>query len=125
MSLTGKFDAHNRRKSGKIGSDQKDEAVIERFKNASNARNLCLILQDGKRFFLNYAYLISGEYSPKDGVITLTFTTHTIVMKGNKLEVLYENLMFHLPKVINQVNKRYESLESDTAVHEIIISPNR
>lgn len=124
MSLTGKFDAHNRRKIGKTDS-QPNEAAFERFKHASNARNVCFVQQNGRRLFLNYAYLISGEYVPESNIITLTFTTHIVILKGNLLEQVYESLLFHLPKLIQAEFKRYESISSNAAVHEIIIQSTK
>lgn len=43
---------------------------IERFETSDNVRNLCLVETSGKQTFLNYSYLIFGEYSPDEGART-------------------------------------------------------
>lgn len=90
-----------------------DAAKEESYKTASNTRNLIFILKDGKCHFLNYAYLVSGEYSPDDNVITLIYTTHTITLKGETLEPLFEALVSHLPRIIRCMDERYNETENE------------
>ena len=73
------------------------ENTYETFDTPGHVRNLCFVWPDGRKKFLNYAYLVSGEYSPNDGSITLIFTTDTVVIKGSGLDGIFEALVNHLP----------------------------
>ena len=74
-----------------------------------HARNLCLVWPDGKRFFLNYAYLIAGELNldGEKNVILLHFSSHTVTLAGYGLETLFRELLDHLPKIIFAIDDRY------------------
>jgi len=126
MSLTFKFDKLNEN-NPKKRDGKKDmpgaEKDIEVFDKAGQVRNVCFIETDGKCLFLNYSYLVSGEFSPADRIITLTFTTHTIILKGHNLESLFEEFIEHLPKLIKCIDKRYEAMKdkSEGFVTEIIV----
>lgn len=104
-----------------IGEEKKQS-----FPSESYARNLCIIWEDGKRMFLNYAYLISGELLPDDSMLILTFTTHTVQLKGSRLETLYEEFTGHLIKQIACTDERYNAtVENDeTVVNEIEVVKN-
>jgi hypothetical protein len=124
MSLTENFDKRNKDNSGKKDEQQKPEAgkEIERYDTPGQVRNLCFVQPDGEKLFLNYAYMISGKFSP-DGTITLFYTTHTVTLKGRNLEALHESLQAQVPKQIACVEKRYEATkgEVETVVTEIVI----
>jgi len=126
MNLTGNFDKLNKGKDGQKNDPSKpnDEQEIENYSTTGQVRNLCFVLADGKRLFLNYAYLVSGEYSPEANTIKLVYTTHEITLKGRNLEGLFESLMAHVPRQIMAVEKRYQGMKEDVeiAVFEIIIS---
>lgn len=83
------------------------------YPSAGNARTICFCWPDGKRLFLNYAYLVSGEYEPNEGMINLIFTTLTIKLKGVRLAPLFEGLMDQSIKTIFQASDRYAQLEND------------
>lgn len=109
MSLTGNFDKLNKGNGGQ-GTVSPDLSMDEtdNYATPSQVRNLCFVQPDGKRLFLNYAYLVSGEYSPDTNTIKLIYTTHEITLKGRNLESLFESLMAHLPRQILAVERRYE-----------------
>lgn len=75
----------------------------------SSVRNLCLIWDDGRRAFLNYAYLVAGELSVQDGinVLLLSFGSYTALLKGYNLAALFNALLEHSPKIITAINPRY------------------
>jgi hypothetical protein len=107
----------------------KKEAVEEKlqsFPSHSHARNLCIVWEDGKRMFLNYAYLISGELLPEESMLTLTFTTHTVQFKGSRLEILFEEFTNHLIKQIACTDERYNATigEDEAVVNEIVVVKN-
>ncbi|REJ81693.1 MAG: hypothetical protein DWQ44_11235 [Bacteroidetes bacterium] len=108
----------------KIESVDPNSNLIGIHGEPGNARNICFILADGKWFFLNYAYLISGEYIPDDNRIILMFTSHIVELKGIFLENLFQELMNNLTKIIRVVDKRYlnDNNINISAVVEILIT---
>ena len=90
-----------------------EENAYEAFATPGHVRNICFGWPDGRKKFLNYAYLVSGEYAPDDSAITLNFTTDTVIIKGSGLEALFAELLFHLPKVISYTDSRYETINSN------------
>lgn len=114
MSLRYKFDKLNENDPEKKESQGSPE--IERFDAPANVRNLCLVPLSGKMLFLNYSYLMSGEYSPDDGTITLTFTTHTVTLKGRNLENLFADFVNHMPKIVSCVDERYADIKSESDI---------
>lgn len=78
----------------------------------SGVKNLCFVKLDDKCIFLNYNYLVAGEFFPEDNKIALHFTTHVIALNGQNLESLYQDILQHLPKIIKVSNDRYASIAS-------------
>jgi hypothetical protein len=93
------------------------------FPTGSNVRNVCFAWPDGRKLFLNYSYLVSGEYIPDQAAIVLAFTTHTISLKGVMLESLFDDLLAYIPKVISCTDARYNALagEKEIVVNEICV----
>ncbi|PSR56634.1 hypothetical protein AHMF7605_25635 [Adhaeribacter arboris] len=79
------------------------------YESTGNARNLCLVWPNGRRVFISYSYLVSGEFKLDDdkNVITLSFSSHTITLKGFGLQPLFMALLDHLPRMIMAVDARY------------------
>lgn len=77
----------------------------------SNVRNVCFVQKDGKMTFLNYGYLVSGDYLPDESAIVLHFTSHSITLKGTKLETLYQDFFSHVPRYIVCTDERYNEVE--------------
>jgi hypothetical protein len=105
-------------------STEKNEAD-EFYFNAGHTRNLCFIWSDEKRLFLNYAYLVAGEFDPNQekNLIRLSFSSHTVLLHGYHLESLYVALLDHLPRFIVETEARY-ALDGETKgaiVTEIIV----
>ena len=63
---------------------------------------------------LSYAYLISVEFSSKSNTITLTFTTHVVVLKGHNLAPLRDALEVHNVKAITTIEERYVATAEET-----------
>lgn len=82
-------------------------------KDDTGVKNVCFVLLDGKHIFLNYNYLVAGEFFPEDNKIVLHFTTHMVILIGHNLEKLYQDIMQHLPKTIKAMNDRYRNLLSE------------
>ena len=112
MTLTSNFDKFNNEKSGKTASGQQaDDESVTNYAAPGQTRNLCFVQLDGRRKFLNYAYLVFGDYSPGENEIILSFTSHTVTMKGQHLLSLYESLQSQIPKQIACTDKRYLATE--------------
>jgi len=92
----------------------------------ANARNVCFCWPDGRMKFINYAYLISGEYVPESGTIVLRFSTELVELNGSHLLPLFNELMQHLPKLVKCSDARYNATlqESETVINDIIITNN-
>ncbi|WP_345948864.1 hypothetical protein ABDD95_18630 [Mucilaginibacter sp. PAMB04274] len=109
-----KFDKSEQKSAG--STDQADEYKVQ-----SSVRNVCFVWPDGRMKFLNYAYLVSSDYLPENGLVRLTFTSATIELKGVKLQTLFDKLLFHLPIRIISQDERYNQLSGDAyCVNEIL-----
>jgi hypothetical protein len=100
------------RESDPTNSDSSKQDENELFYQSSgHARNVCFVWANEKRLFLNYAYLVSGEFNPNEekNLITLTFSSHTISLHGYNLETLFTSLMEHLPRLITETDSRCNS----------------
>lgn len=119
MSLTGNFDKLNKGNGGQ-GAVPPDLSMdeTENYSTPSQVRNLCFVQPDGNRLFLNYAYLVAGEYSPEANKIKLIYTTHEITLIGRNLGELFESIMAHVPRQIVVVDKRYKGIRDN---NEIIV----
>lgn len=96
--------------------DGNDSEVENQFyEKHGNVRNVCFAWPDGKKIFLNYAYLVSGELNVSDemNIVTLTFTSHTATLKGYNLALLFDKLNLQIPETIAVVEKRYASKNKD------------
>jgi hypothetical protein len=104
----------------------KPDEKPQSYTTAGHVRNVCFTWPDGRAMFLNYSYLISGEYLPEENKIILTFTTHTITLTGIRLKTLFEQLLHHLPMHITCMEERYnETTETTEAiVNEIHVAEN-
>lgn len=86
---------------------QQSKVYEEFYTEGGHVRNVCFVWLDGKRIFMNYSYLVAGEYSPDENTITLSFTTHVFILTGVNLESLFYDLMHHVAKQITCTDKRY------------------
>ncbi|MBE7172477.1 MAG: hypothetical protein INR73_17965 [Williamsia sp.] len=102
------------------------KAYEQFYPEESHARNICFVWQSGKRLFLNYSYLISGEYLPEERTLTLAFTTQTFILKGVNLENLFYEVMNHAVRQIVCADERYNLVGEDEkfVVNDIQIVKN-
>lgn len=93
------------------------------YPSGGNGRNICFVWPDGKRLFLAYSYMVSGQYSPEDSAITLTFTTCTVTVKGSNLEGLFDELMEQRTRLVACEDGRYSEVreEGKAIVNEIVV----
>jgi hypothetical protein len=104
----------------KFNFDQIRETHLEKKDDShageSHVRNVCFEQTDGKIIFLNYAYLVSGEYLPDENMIVLYFTSHTVTLKGVGLAALYQDFFTHTPKHIACSDERYNAIDGENWV---------
>ncbi|MCP9749993.1 hypothetical protein [Ferruginibacter sp. HRS2-29] len=99
-------------------------AKDENYHSGSNVRNVCFVQANGNMLFLNYSYLVSCEYQPSENSITLNFTSHKIIVEGVKLEILYQKLFNHVPRILNCIDERYSELaeQANQKISQITIT---
>ncbi len=103
------------------GNDSKPEVSCSSYSTVGHARFVCFGMPDGRRLFLNYSYLVSGEYNPEDDTIQLVFSSHLVVLIGTRLESLYFSLMHQTAMLVVCFEPRYKVLEeSDKPVIQSI-----
>ena len=106
-------------------ADGSDMLLVEQYPTNGNTRNVCLVWPDGRRAFLNYAYLVAGEYEPngETNVIRLGFSSHNVTLQGYSLEPLFMALLDHLPRIITAIDPRYvldEDRESSVVISIVL-----
>ncbi|WP_157607619.1 hypothetical protein [Runella limosa] len=106
-------------------ASEKEMGVASNEYTLARPLNLCLVWPDGKRFFLNYSYLIAGEFNPEGETnrIQLYFTTYQVSLKGYGLEALFMALLEQLPHQLIAIEPRYVVSEEapDGTVIEITV----
>lgn len=113
--LTDKFKNRNKKRSSSSENDE-DVTPVEHYEEGGYSRNLCFVQPDGEKEFVNYAYLVSGKYTPNTSEIVLTYTICTVTLKGYKLEGLFDSLMNHVPKEIRCEDERYAVKDRFTVI---------
>ncbi|RYC66971.1 hypothetical protein [Spirosoma sordidisoli] len=90
-----------------------------------HARNLCLVWPDGRKVFLNYAYLIEAEFDvgSEKNIIRLNFSAHNVLLQGYGLDRLFMELLDHLPRIIKAADERYTiETEESAIITNIVVS---
>ena len=74
-----------------------------------------LYLKDGSRHLLHYSYLIYAELETTENVqvIKMFQTTHMIIIRGYRLEVLYEKIKGHNLEYIKESNQTELAIADD------------
>jgi hypothetical protein len=101
-------------------SNENEAKGADHYPAPSNTRNIIFEWVDGRKLFLNYAFLISCELSKDNDRLILSFTNCTINIDGVKLQLLFEQLISQMVRVIKETNSRYAQLESDQEVIKAI-----
>lgn len=94
----------------------KQSECVTYYETEGHARNVCFVLENGDRIFLNYAYLISGEYEHENGMVKLTFTTHFVSIFGSNLLDLCWSISCNLPMQIQMDDHRYKLLSTSNSL---------
>lgn len=125
MSQDYKF-KFDRMRENDPSAPEDNPGKTEHYPAPGHVRNLAFGWPDGRKLFLNYSYMVSGEYKPDEKIIELEFTTHIVKLKGYKLEILFDALMNQEPRVIRCIDKRYNTLndENTPVVNEMSVTKN-
>jgi hypothetical protein len=102
-----------------------DKTEHEFYETPGNSRMITFAWQDGRKLFMNYAYLVCGELieDGESSIITLTFTTHTISLKGHLLENIFVSLIHQNAKILTEIYPRYKDNKSSeqSPILEILV----
>lgn len=97
----------------------------DQYQQPGYVRNVCFVWPDGRRMFFNYAYLVAAEFKPgqETNIIKLSFSSHTVLVKGYSLDSLFMALLDHFPRLITATDPRYvlEENKTDVIVVEITV----
>lgn len=88
----------------------------ESYSGIGGSRNVCFVFLDGNMMFLNYTYLVNGKYAPADNIVTLTFTSDTVVLEGIHLKELFFEFMNQVPRIVTCTDVRYNLLTDEKPV---------
>ena len=112
-------DSRAGKQTGQETGDAQGESAL--YDTPGNVRNLCFVWPDGRMKFMNYAYLVSGNYDSNNGEILLEFPESDITIKGGFLFDLFYELMENRRKIISITETRYTDLNNNSAfISEII-----
>lgn len=108
-----KFEELRNNDPSKKDGEKTDSQDNEHYDTPGNSRMLSFAWPDGRKLFLNYAYLVSGELTEAEetSTITLTFTSQTITLKGYALETMFSDIIQQKLKIVTETNPRYASPE--------------
>jgi hypothetical protein len=108
-----KFEELRNNDPSKKDGEKSHPQDTEHYDTPGNTRTLVFEWGDGRKLFLNYAYLVSGELTGAEDThtLSLTFTSHTITLKGYALEPVFSDIMLQRLKMVTETNPRYASAE--------------
>lgn len=121
MSLKDRFANHSDTPAEET-SQPEEQKSVELYDTAGHARNICFVQANGSMTFLNYAYLVSGTFIPDQSLISLTFTTCTVEIKGENLEGLFASQFDQKVQRIFALAERYASVVNGVFVTGIKIT---
>jgi len=73
-------------------------------------------LNDGHRKGFSYSYLVTVEYEPKD-VIQVEFATGVVRIEGRRLVRLYDSLLQHRARYVQEGNESEDGLKLEESAH--------
>lgn len=94
-------------------------------KHRHSANILRLYWLDGRRMLFNYAYFVVADLQT-DNRLVLIFTSHSVILQGYNLAVLFELFGHDWQQRIKQQDKRYYNVSDKHRhfVHDIDIKTN-
>lgn len=117
------FERPSKPKSTPVEPEQEEANMDENeFSDNDYVRNVCFVWPDGRRKFMNYGRLDSGEISPEKDNIRLFFGSEVIELIGLNLENLFTSFALHKRKYVFCDDARYNDLNEDdnaTIINEI------
>lgn len=89
--------------------------AISKTPSLQTSRSVNFVWLDGNQHAFTYSYLVHVSFETCDNKnsITASFTTHDVILKGFGLDPLYQLIRNHQIDTVEQVDERYQALESD------------
>lgn len=126
QSFKFRYDEMRENDPGKSQAEQTSNESDLFYPSSGSVREVCFILPDGSMESFNYAYVVRRLCSVERDLIIIEFTTHTAIIKGVRLEILFFQLMQQLNKMISCTDGRYNQLygAAEYVVNHITITSN-
>jgi hypothetical protein len=103
-----------------------EKQPIVNYPDRGYIRVLIFELPDGACMGFNYQYLINVSCAADGQILELHFTTHTVQLKGVRLDMLYHQLTAHLPRIIRCRHERFNGIAAgEPVVNSIFITPKQ
>ncbi len=111
-------------KAKKSQSEAEPTGLISDFDPNPNPYMLSLEKQDGTHQAFGYPYLVKIHFNPSQGIV-ITFTEAKVTLEGRNLAPIYNGLVNHTIKTLQEVHEEYDELpEDEIVINQIIIEEN-
>lgn len=103
---------------------QDGENNSDHYPSFGNVRHIVFIWSENRMQSFNYSYLVTQSYDASKNAIIMQFTSHTIEIKGVRLDGLFHELVAQVPKYIRVTDKRYNDTEdkNGSIVNEVVVT---
>jgi hypothetical protein len=102
------------------GTDEQDYRAYGINRTGRPALMLDLRLVSGNYLALSYSYLMSAAFN-LSGELSLLFTSHQVTVKGKNLRRIYDGVLSHTLRYIQEENADYERDNPEPFISEIAI----
>lgn len=103
---------------------QDGENNSDQYPSFGNARHVVFIWSENRMQSFNYSYLVTQSYDASKNTILMQFSSHTIEIKGVRLDGLFHELVAQIPKYIRVTDKRYNDTEdkNGSIINEVVVT---
>lgn len=99
-----KFDDFKDNHSTEQGNDDK---TTDQYPSSGHVRHIVFVWPENRMQSFNYSYLVTQSYDAAKSTIIMEFTSHTVEIKGVRLDGLFYELVAQIPKYIRIKTERY------------------
>lgn len=116
-----KFDDFKDNHSTEQGDGDK---TTDQYPSSGHVRHIVFVWPENRMQSFNYSYLVTQSYDAAKNTIIMEFTSHTVEIKGIRLDGLFHELVAQIPKYIRVMDKRYNDTEdkSGSIINEVIVT---
>lgn len=116
-----KFDDFKDNHSAEQGDGDK---TTNQYPSSGHVRHIVFVWPENRMQSFNYSYLVTQSYDAAKNTIVMEFTSHTVEIKGVRLDVLFHELVMQVPKYIRIMDKRYNNAGNaiGTIVNEVLLA---